>query len=87
MKELEKLKEKNEYLLKRCGEMQERVEAYEEIIGMYTGYISLLLQKMGADRDHPVEIGKDDVKAAMENLEARAEIGEGGAWRMYYTGK
>ena len=51
---------------------RERVKAYAEIVKIYGAYISLLLKKLGADKQGPVMISKKEVAEALTKLEARA---------------
>lgn len=86
MTELQRTKEKNEYLLKKCGEMQERVDVYEAVLKTNAAYIALLLQRVNADEEHPVIFTQTDIQYALSKLEARAKPKEpDDSWQLYYV--
>ena len=61
---------KNAKLLKMVNDEREKVAGYEQIAKLHAAYIAYLLQKLGATKETPVTITKDDVAEAMK-LEVR----------------
>lgn len=56
---------------------REKVAGYEQIAKLHAAYIAHLLQKLGATKENPVTITKDDVAGAMK-LEVRGIPSEEG---------
>ena len=83
--ELQIAKERNAVLMKRLQEAREQVEAHEQIAKMHSAYIALLLERLNADKDHPVELTQDIINKAMVRMEARASVPEEGKFCMYYA--
>lgn len=69
-KKLEIADRKNEKLIKMVEAERERVAGYEQIAKLHAAYIAHLLGKLGATKDNPLTITKDDVAEAMK-LEVR----------------
>ena len=67
---LEAEERKNAKLLKMVNDERERVAGYEQLAKLHAAYIAHLLQKLGATKETPVTITKDDVASAMK-LEVR----------------
>ena len=68
---------KNAKLIKMVNNEREKVAGYEQVAKLHAAYIAHLLTKLGATKENPVTITKDDVAAAMK-LEVRgAPAGEG----------
>ena len=68
---------KNAKLLKMVNDEREKVAGYEQIAKLHAAYIAHLLAKLGATKENPVTITRDDVAEAMK-LEVRgAPAGEG----------
>lgn len=61
-----------DYLEEKLNEEREKVKGYEEIARLHSAYISILLQKLGATKDSPITITKEDVTEAMQKYEVRA---------------
>lgn len=80
--ELQIVKDKNYKLMKMIGEEREKVAGYEQIAKLYGAYIAILLEKLGATQDKPVNISKADATGAMSRIEARAMSSEDG-WCLY----
>lgn len=77
---MDKQKEK---LKQRFEEEREKVAGYAQITQLYSAYISILLEKMGATIEEPINISKTAVPDALKRLEARAVPTEDG-WGLYY---
>ena len=56
---------------------REKVAGYEQIAKLHAAYIAHLLSKLGATKENPVTITKNDVAAAMK-LEVRGAPCEDG---------
>lgn len=76
--ELEKVKSQNEKLLKRIAEERQKVSGYEEIAKVYSAYIAILLNKLGATKDNTITITAGEVTKALKMYEARAIQVDGG---------
>jgi len=74
-------KAKNDTLLKMIGEEREKVAGYEQLAKLHAAYIAFLLRKLGATKDNPLAITKEDVAGAM-NTEVRG-LPDGGGWKLY----
>ena len=46
---------------------KERVKTYGQLMDVYTTYIAILLNKLGATKDAPIAITEDEIKEAMEH--------------------
>lgn len=57
---------RNERLLKMVEAEREKVAGYEQLAKLHAAYIAFLLQKLGATKDNPITITKEDVAGAME---------------------
>ena len=80
-KQLEIEKAKNDKLLKMVNDEREKVAGYGQIAKLHVAYIAHLLQKLGATKDSPVTITKDDVAEAMK-LEVRGAPADEG-YKLY----
>lgn len=78
----EREKKRNEKLLQMVEAEREKVAGYEQITKLYSAYISILLERLGATEDNAVNIGKTEAVEAMNRLEARAISTEDG-YRLY----
>lgn len=75
--ELATEQKKNEKLLKMVNDAREEVAGYEQIAELHAAYIGFLLQKLGATKDNPIAITKEDVAKAMA-LEVRGSTDDEG---------
>lgn len=82
-KQVDKQKEK---LKKMLEEEREKVAGYEQLAKVHSAYISILLKKLNATEDNPIEIKASEVTEAMQMYEARAVATEGG-FGLYYEAK
>ena len=57
---------RNEKLIQMVEAEREKVAGYEQLAKLHAAYIAFLLQKMGATKDNPITITKEDVAGAME---------------------
>ena len=80
--ELQNEKNKNYKLMKMIGDEREKVAGYEQIVKLYGAYVAILLEKLGATQDKPVNISKADATDGMSRIEARAMPSEDG-WCLY----
>lgn len=78
----DKTKIKLKQMKQRYETEREKVNAYGQIVKMYSAYIGLLLQKLGATKDAPVKLLHDDITKAMDEFETRALSTEAG-FEMY----
>ncbi len=69
---LEQAEKRRDALSKMVNVEREKIKGYEEIARLHSAYISILLQKLGATKDSPITITKEDVAEAMQKYEARA---------------
>ena len=76
------LEKKNANLLKMVEEKREQVAGYEQLAKLHAAYIALLLQKLGATKENPFAITKEDVAKAMK-LEAKGLI-DGEVFKLYF---
>lgn len=74
---LEAEERKNAKLLKMVNDERERVAGYEQLAKLHAAYIAHLLMKLGATKENPVTVTKDDVAGAMK-LEVRGLTTEEG---------
>lgn len=56
---------------------REKVAGYEQLAKLHAAYIAHLLQKLGATKENPVTITKDDVTEAMNLKVLGAPCSEG----------
>ena len=91
-RKIEQLEAKVEKLRKMLVDEREKVaryedgEGYEGVYRIQNAYIAVLLSKMGATEEKPVPIINDEITEAMDKLEVRALIGDGGGWKFYVEG-
>lgn len=91
--EIAKVKGQNDKLRKMLADEREKVaryedgEGYEGVYRIQNAYIAVLLSKMGATKENPVTILKEEITKAMEHYEVRAGIDEDGAWKFYVEEK
>ena len=78
---LEAERKRNDKLLKMIGEAREQVAGYEQLAKVHAAYIAFLIQKLGATKDSPVTITKEDVVEAMK-LEVRG-LPDGEGFKLY----
>ena len=78
---LEMEEKKNAKLVKMVNAEREKVAGYEQLAKLHVAYIAYLLQKLGATRENPVAITKDDVAEAMK-LEVRGTP-DGEGFKLY----
>ena len=78
---LEREERKNAKLLQMVSDEREKVAGYEQIAKLHAAYIAHLLRKLGATKDNPVTITKDDVAEAMK-LEVRGKP-DGEGFKLY----
>lgn len=74
---LEAEERKNAKLLKMVNDEREKVAGYEQLAKLHAAYIAHLLQKLGATKENPVTITKDDVTEAMNLKVLGAPCSEG----------
>ncbi len=82
--DIEKVKKQNERLRKMIGEEREKVAGYEQVARVHSAYITILLKRLGADKDNAVDIRAHEIAEALEKNEARAFISEKGTYSLYY---
>lgn len=76
--ELEKVKMRNDRLMKMINEEREKVKGYEEIAKVHSAYISILLRELGATKDNMITITTSEVTEALKKYETRAMQVDGG---------
>lgn len=72
----------DDYQAEQFEKEKEKVAGYEQVVKLYGAYVAILLYKMGATQDKPVNISKADATDAMSRIEARAMPSEDG-WCLY----
>ena len=80
--ELEKVKKKNDNLIKMINGEREKVAGYEQLAKVHSAYIAILLKKLGATQDNMVTVTAAEIKEAMQKYEARA-VPSNGSWGLY----
>lgn len=81
--ELKITKSQNEKLLKMVEAERQKTDGYNQIIKMYSAYISILLQRLGATKDNAVLMKNSDIKYALNSFEARVLTSDDG-WNLYF---
>ena len=76
--EMAKLKKQNERFMRMIAEEREKVRGYEEVAKVNSAYISILLKRLGATEEKPIDIKAPEITEALQNCEARALATEGG---------
>jgi hypothetical protein len=66
-----------------CEAEREKVKAYEELAGLHSAYISILLRRLNATEQNSVVITNEEVKHAMSYFETRAYPQGNGEWCFY----
>lgn len=80
---MDKQKEK----LKQMVETErEKVAGYEQLAKVHSAYIAILLRKLEATEDNPINIKASDVTQALEMYESRA-IATNDGFGLYYEVK
>lgn len=74
-------KERIAKLIKMLENEREKVAGYEQLARVHTAYIGVLIGRLGATKDNPITITKDDVAEAMK-YEVRG-YPEGDAFNLY----
>ena len=74
---LEIEEKKNTKLVEMVEKEREKVAGYEQLAKLHAAYIAHLLTKLGATKDNPVTITKDDVAEAMKAEVRGAPCSEG----------
>lgn len=72
----------DDYRAEQFEKEKEKVAGYEQIVKLYGAYVAILLEKLGATQDKPVNISKADATDGMSRIEARAMPSEDG-WCLY----
>ena len=72
----------DDYQAEQFEKEKEKVAGYEQIVKLYGAYVAILLEKLGATQDKPVNISKADATDTMSRIEARAMPSEDG-WCLY----
>lgn len=80
---IEAERKRNEKLVKMVNDAREKVRGYEQLAKVHSAYIAILLQRLGADMEHPENIKAEDVKYALEHLESRASGAKDGSWDLF----
>lgn len=75
------MERQTERLKKMVNEERAKVAGYEQIAKLHAAYIAHLLTKLGATKENPVTITKDDVAEAMK-LEVRGKP-DGEGFKLY----
>lgn len=75
---------RNEKLIQMVEAEREKVAGYEQLAKLHAAYIAFLLQKLGATKDNPITITKEDVAGAMELEVLGLHDGEG--FKLYIEG-
>lgn len=57
---------RNEKLIQMVEAEREKVAGYEQLAKLHAAYIAFLLQKLGATKEAPVTITKEDAAEAMK---------------------
>ena len=70
--EIEKLKKRNDKLLKMLAEERLKIKGYEEVAKVHSAYIAILLKKLGATKDNMITITAPEVTESLNKYEARA---------------
>lgn len=82
--EMARLRKQNERLMKMIAEEREKGVGYEQVAKVHSAYIAILLKRLGATKENPVEIQPQEIAEMIKNHEARAFITERGAYCLYY---
>lgn len=82
-KQVDKQKEKLKQMLEA---EREKVAGYEQLAKVHSAYISILLKKLEATEDNPINIKASDVTQALEMYESRA-IATNDGFGLYYEVK
>lgn len=72
----------DDYQAEQFEKEKEKVAGYEQVVKLYGAYVAILLEKLGATQDKPVNISKADATDGMSRIEARAMPSEDG-WCLY----
>lgn len=75
---LKQEKNKNHKLMKMVSDERQKVAGYEQLAKVYSAYISILLNKLGATKDNMIAITSAEVTEALKKYEARALPSEDG---------
>ena len=65
---------------------REKVAGYEQLAKVHSAYIAILLRKLEATKDNPINIKASDVTQALEMYESRA-IATNDGFGLYYEVK
>ena len=68
---------KEEKLVQMVETEREKVAGYQQIIELYSGYIAILLEKLGATKENGVAITSAEVDEAMKKYETRGITKDG----------
>ena len=82
-KQVDKQKEKLKQMLEA---EREKVAGYEQLAKVHSAYISILLRKLDATEDNPINIKASDVTEALTMYESRA-IATNDGFGLYYEVK
>lgn len=72
-----KAERKIEKLRRMVETEREKVAGYQQIIELYSGYIAILLEKLGATKENGVAITSAEVDEAMKKYETRGITKDG----------
>lgn len=68
---------KEEKLVRMVETEREKVAGYQQIIELYSGYIAILLERLGATKENVVAITSAEVDEAMKKYETRGITKDG----------
>ena len=82
-KEAARRKRQNEKLRKMYEDKRREVAGHEELASIQTTYIAILLKKLGATKESPVTITKDEVSAIFAKDIVRVGFESVGVFKFY----
>ena len=68
------LENKNAKLIERAERRDEEIQGYQELGKIHSAYIAILVKRLGATEDNPVEITRGEVYRAIDRYETRASF-------------
>ena len=82
-KEAARRKRQNEKLRKMYESERQRVAGHEQLASIQSAYITILLNKLGATKERPVAITKEEVTEALAKDIVRVGCADAGVFNFY----
>lgn len=82
-KEIKRLKNMNDKLREMNAKEREKVAGHEELAKIQTSYIAILLKKLGATKDNPVTITREDVSESIAKDVVKVGFADVGVFKFY----